>query len=233
MSDQFDLADFASIPDPLAKPARSAPPGPVPAAAPAPVAPSEVGPTRSTLHKRRLIAILVAFSWLFAVQIFIGIRDDVPAWIMVLHVGVPTLLGSVALWLAVQPGRVGLGPSMKAVAGFVVAAAVVFGVASLCTPCLERGLPLVQNSFLCGDWIMGIAIVPLAALAWAQRRSFAAGWGFRSGLLGISVGFTAAGMQALHCAHSDGMHVLLGHGWPVIGMGLLGYFLLRDRLRVA
>jgi hypothetical protein len=122
---------------------------------------------------------------------------------------------------------------MRGVAMFTGVAVVVFGVAALCTPCMERGLPLLQNSFLCGDWIMGIAVLPLLGLVWAARRTWAAGAGFRSALLGAAVGFTAAGMQALHCAHSDGLHVLIGHGWPVIALGALAYFLLGNRLKIA
>jgi hypothetical protein len=223
----FDLRDLASIPDPLA--AQPTPPGRDAAAPPA----AERGPTRKTLRHRRVFAILSVYVWLLAVQVFIGIRNDVPAWIMILHVGVPTLLGSVALWLALRPGRLGLGPSFRAVGSFVAVASVVFGVAALCTPCIEAGLPLLKNSFLCGDWILAIAVVPLFALAWATKRTWAAGAGFRSALLGAAVGFTAAGMQALHCAHSDGMHVLLGHGWPIVVLGAGAYILLRQRLRIA
>lgn len=231
MSESFDLRELASIPDPLEGRIRPASANES-AVVPTPVN-AEVGPTRTMLRRRRLFAVVLGFAWLLAIQIAIGIRPDVPGWIMALHVGVPMLLGAIALWLAVHPGPVGLGPSVKSVAAFGVGAALVFGVASLCTPCLESGVVLAESSFLCGDFIMAIAVVPLIAIAWAQRRSWAAGVGFRTALLGSAVGFSAAGMQALHCPHSDGLHVLFGHGWPVVALGLVAYLLLRKKLQVA
>lgn len=221
----FELPDFSAIPDPLAA-HRSPPPAPAP---PAP-AQVELGPTRSTTRRRRLIAVAVGFGWLFLVQLLIGIRSDVPPWIMLLHAGVPTALGALALYLALRPGKVGVGPSVRSVAVFALIATATFAGAALVTPCATQTMGYVEGSLLCGDITVLIAVIPLAIIAWAQRRSFVAGAGYRSALLGASVGLAAAGMQALHCIESDRYHVLFGHGWPVLAMAAAGYLLLRKRL---
>jgi hypothetical protein len=227
---QVDLPDFSAIPDPLA--AHGSAQTPATSVAPAP--PREaVGPTRSAVIRRRLAAVALGFGWLFLVQVVIGLRSGVPMWIMALHAGVPTALGAVALYLALRPGKVGVGPSARSVITFGVIGAATFSVAALATPCATQTMGYVEGSLLCGDITVLIAIVPLAAIAWAQRGTFVAGAGFRSALLGASVGFAAAGMQALHCIESDRYHVLFGHGWPVIALGLAAYLLLRKKLAVS
>lgn len=225
MTPRFDIEELSSIPDPLA--VRAAPIA-------APVRPSVApGPTRSTVRMRRVLSVIFGVAWLVAIQLVIGIRTDLPPLLYFAHVGVPALLGGVAMWIALRPGPAGLGPSVKAMAIFVAVAPVAFAGAALCGPCVEQGLALAESIFLCGDFIIAIAILPLLALVWAQRRTWAAGSGFRSVMLGAAVGFTAAGMQALHCAHSDRYHVLVGHGWPVIFIALLGYFAIRRTMRIA
>ncbi len=208
-----DLPDFNLIPDPLAGRARA-----VPALAPA----SPAGPSRSVISKRRWVAITVGLVWLLATPLIWGYRLDIPTEQLVLHVGVPTALGVIALLLAFSRGRNGLGPGLVPSIAFAVAAPLVFVAASLMTPCFDSASTVAWTSFLCGDVLLVLALLPLGLLAWAQRRSFAASAGVRSMLVGGAVGLVAAGFQALHCVHTDGFHVAIGHGWPVIVLGLLG-----------
>lgn len=219
--------DLDSIPDPLAAYPQAS--EPLPALAP----PPQVGPTRATLQRRRLLAVFGSIAWLILIQIIIGIRTDLNLTVRLAHVGVPALLGAIALWLALEPGPSGLGPSWRSVIGFTVLSPFAFVAAALVAPCLEDAATLADGIFFCGDFIMAVGVVPMLALTWAQQRSFAAAAKPRSALLGVSVGFTAAGLQALHCAHSDGIHVLIGHSWPVLLMGLIAGLFLHRQMRVA
>lgn len=216
--------DIGSIPDPLA----AHPQAPLPSA----VSPTP-GPTRAVLKRRRLLVVLGSIAWLTVIQIIIGVRMDLPIEVRLAHVGVPALLGAIALWLAFDPGPAGLGPSWRSVVGFAVLSPIAFIAAAFVAPCLEDAATLADGIFFCGDFIMAVGVVPMLALTWAQHRSFAAAAKPRSALLGVSVGFTAAGLQALHCAHSDGIHVLLGHSWPILVMGLIAGLFLQRQTRVA
>jgi hypothetical protein len=114
-----------------------------------------------------------------------------------------------------------------------IAAPIIFVVAAMCTPCFESASEVAWSSFLCGDALLVLALLPLGLFAWAHRRTAVAGAGFRGAIAGGAIGLVAAGFQALHCVHSDGLHVALGHGWPIIVLGLLGGLLVSRVTRVA
>jgi hypothetical protein len=221
----LDLEAFAAIPDPLGERVSSDPDASPERALP--------GPTRRVLHRRRAFALVFAPLWLLFVQIVIGIRGDLPVPYLVAHVGVPAGLGALAIALALSAGPFGLGPTWRSVGLYAVIAPVVFVASAFVTPAKERGAELAESVVMCGDFIMAAAIIPLFLLIWAQRKTFAAGAGRRSALLGVGVGFLAGAAQVLHCAHDDGLHIAVGHSWPAVAMGLLGGLGLRYLLRVA
>ncbi len=233
---ELDLDALRSIPDPLGATPRAPKLAAVSGEAPRPAA----GPTRSVLRRRRTLVVALGLAWLFAIQLVIGIRGDVPFALMFLHVAVPSLLGAGALWLALDPGRAGVGPTIRSTSIFAVVASVVFAASMLLGPAVLGDAGVVQGedssnffekAFLCGDFILALAVVPLIGLAWVQRRTAPSSAGIKSALFGVAAGFTAGGLQALHCAHSDAPHVVLGHGWPVLVMGLVAWIAFRKTVR--
>jgi hypothetical protein len=214
----FDIADLASIPDLPARPARE----PSRATPPEPPA-SERGPTREAIARRRLVATVAALVWLVVLLLALGLRHDLaPTWEVLAHAGLPALFGAVALYTALAPGPIGLGPSIRATVALAVGAPLVFALAAYTFPKIDGGHEL-RAAFFCGDWGLILGAVPLAALAWAQRRTCAAAAPWRSALLGVAMGLVGAATLGMHCANGDGLHVALGHAWPVVVLGAVGF----------
>lgn len=233
---ELDLEALRSIPDPLAATARAPKLAAVSVDTPRP----SPGPTRSAIRTRRSLVVAFGLVFLLGIQLVIGVRSDVPFALMFLHVAVPSFLGAAALWLALDPGRAGVGPSIRSTSIFAVVASVVFAASMLLGPIVlgdagvvhgEDSSNFFEKAFLCGDFILALAVVPLVGLAWAQRRTAPSAAGIKSALFGVAAGFTAGGVQALHCAHSDAPHVVLGHGWPVLVMALVAWIALRKTVR--
>lgn len=223
----FDLRDLDAIPDPLS--ARPPPAAPSTASVPA----AAQGPTRQVLRNRRALALFVGLAWLLLTPLLWGYRSNIPPEQIALHIALPTALGVAALVLAFSPGKAGVGPALKQAIVLGIAAPVVFVVAAMCTPCFESASEVAWSSFLCGDALLVLALLPLGLFAWAHRRTAVAGAGFRGAIAGGAIGLVAAGFQALHCVHNDGLHVALGHGWPIVVLGLLGGLLVSRVTRVA
>jgi len=225
----IDLRDLESIPDPL----RAAATVPRPQRAlPVPSA-NDVGPTRSALRSRRVVALLAGALWLLLTPLLWGYRSDIPFEQLALHVALPAALGAAALVLAFSSGKAGLGPGVRPAIALGVAAPLVFIAAALCTPCHESVSEVAWSSFLCGDALLALALLPLGLLAWAQRRTAVAGARYRGVIAGGAIGLVAAGFQALHCVHSDGWHVAFGHGWPIVALGALGGLVVSRVTRVS
>jgi hypothetical protein len=207
----FDLSDLADIPDPLS---ASAPPRS------SRVVPPESSPTRGAVRRRRLLAFGFAVAWMGGLLAAMGVAteragrwDGVLAWVL------PAVCGFAALWLALAPGRAGLGPSWRSAGALLGTAVALFFAVSMLSG--EVGV-VGSDSLLCGELILLLGVVPLLALAWALRRSSPTRSLARSGLLGGAMGLVAAAVQAVHCPNDAVLHSLLGHGVPVIILALVG-----------
>ncbi|NUO52504.1 MAG: DUF1109 family protein [Polyangiaceae bacterium] len=213
----FDLDDLSSIPD---YPPRGADPEARPEP---PEPPSDRGPTRSEIMRRRRIAMLVGGAWLVVLLLLLGVRRDFELSLEVLaHALLPALLGAAALYAALAPGSVGLGPNARTTVALAVGGPVAFVVCALAFPAIDGGHP-PKAAFFCGDWGLLLGAVPLAALVWAQQRTCAAAAPWRSALIGIAMGLVGTATLGMHCANGDGWHVALGHGWPVVVFGIIGF----------
>ncbi len=213
----FDLGDLSSIPD---YPPQGTDPG---ASRAPPEPPSERGPTRSEILRRRRLAMLVGGAWLALLLVILGVRHDFQLSLEILaHAGLPALLGAAALYAALAPGSVGLGPNARTTVALAVGGPIAFMLCALAFPAIEDG-HTVRAAFFCGDWGLLLGGVPLAALAWAQQRTCAAAAPWRSALLGVAMGLVGVATLGMHCANGDGWHVALGHGWPVLVLGAVGF----------
>ncbi len=137
----------------------------------------------------------------------------------------PGAVGGAALILALSRGRAGLGPSVKS-AGVLMGVAGLLFVATCVLTSSATGM-FAKDSFICGEVILVLGAVPLLALAVAMRnstpnRSFA-----KSALLGGSVGLLAAGVQAAHCPKDELVHLVAGHGLPIVVLALVGATVVR------
>jgi hypothetical protein len=197
----FDLSALSDIPDPLA--AGSAPRPPL-------ARPPESSPTRAALAVFWMGGLLAVMG---AATDRLGRWEGVVAWV------VPAACGFAGLWLALAPGASGLGPSWKSAGALLGCALALFVGVSMLSGATGA---LAKDSLICGELILVLGAVPLLAVGWALRRSSPTRSLARSALLGGAMGLVAAAVQAVHCPNDSLVHSLVGHGGPILILGLLG-----------
>lgn len=216
--------EFLAIPDPLA--------GRSPARPLAPLSPAALGsggpsPTRADMARRRRVALGLGALWALLIPLVFGLRGDLASPPVLLQVLLPALLACAALWTSQRPRR-GLGPSAVEILALGAASSALFVATALLAPCEQRGATLVQNALVCGGIELAFSVVPVLLAAWALRRSAVVGPAARGAAVGLAVGFATATALTLHCPQFDGLHVLLGHGLPVLlALGLAALSLRR------
>lgn len=221
----FDVRDLQGIPDPID--GRSLGPVPPARAAGAP------GRTRGDLRRARLVALVVGVTWVVALVFLLGLRGDLAVTpVMLAHIGLPALLGGTTLGLALWPGRLGLGAHVVPTVIVALGGPIAFVALAAAFPATEDRSTLARGVFICGDIVLLLGAVPLAAVAWAQRRTAVTAAPWRSVLLGVAVGLAGAAALGMHCNIADGLHVALGHGWPIVALGIIGWGLVRRVTRV-
>ena len=220
----FDLARLAEIPDPLAASpavARAQHQGGISV-----TPPKEGSPTRTHVRRRRLLAIGFGVLWMLGLLLAMGIATDrFRAPLSIVSCVLPVIIGGAALVLALSRGRAGLGPSVQS-AGVLLGVAMVLFVATCIVTFSTPGI-LAKDSFICGELILVLGAVPLLALAFAMRNSTPNRSLTKSGLLGASVGLLAAGVQAAHCPKDELVHLVVGHGLPIVVLALIGATVVR------
>ena len=221
----FDLRDLDSIPDPLAgKPQH---------ALPAPSLPTRPALTRSAVNRRRTIAVLLGLAWMGVILAFFGIRGDFFANPLVLaHVILPAVFGAAALYTALSGGPAGVGPSIRPTLAFALLAPIAFVTTALLFPTSDGRAYFLRAIFVCGDIVLFLGAVPLVALAWSLRHACVSSAPWRSTLVAVGVGMLGAAALGCHCTITDGLHVALGHGLPILVLGLVGWFVVRRVTRV-
>jgi hypothetical protein len=222
----FDLRDLQDIPDPLA--------GRAPPALPAPQLPDAPAPTRQAMRRRRILASVVSVVWVSAIVAFFGgVRGDLsPSPLILAHVFLPALFGGAALFTAMSGGPAGVGPAIRPTLILSLLAPITFVLTALCFPTEDARDHFLKAVFICGDIVLVMGAVPLAALAWSLRHACVSAAPWRSVLLAVAVGLTSAAAIGAHCSVTDGLHVALGHGLPILILGLVGWFLVRRVTKV-
>ncbi len=231
----FDPASFGDIPDPVAlKPAAKATGSRDGAVARLRDEPRAL--TRAEVRRRRWLAFGVSALWLGAFVGGLGLRRDLMAHPATLlgHVIVPAALGAIALYLAVAPGRLGLGATVGWLRGATVSAPIAFAaLAALGATSFDLREPaFFRHAFVCGAVSIALALVPMLAATIGLRRVCVTAAPWRSSLVGVGVGLAAASTLGLHCSEGGGYHVLLGHVAPVALLALLAMVVVRRFARV-
>jgi len=222
---------FPDIPDPLSTA------GPELARLAEPLRRGFSGPDRKQVRRRRAAALLLSLGWLATHLLVFGVRNDLdalPAAYLVSHVGAPLVLGLAAAWLALRPGRVGLGPPRVWAVALTLGGPLSFGLLGAISSSASLPAPDAQpwlSALLCSDLMLVWMSVPLFAAALALRGAFAASAVWRSALVGTSIGLLSGVTINLHCENSEAFHLVVGHGVPVALASLLGAFVVRHWLR--
>jgi hypothetical protein len=241
-----DLPSFDQIPDPIPEDQRpraaNSGKGPVVPASevrpsqPAPRRLDGVSPNRAQTRRRRWIALALSGAWLGTHLAVYGVRQDLmalPAAYVAVQVGLPFVFAVASLSVALSPGRLGLGMSLGAIATVGLLGPVSFWLSALGMP-KPAGLPGnsgLLSALVCFDITLLWAALPLVAAAFSLRRMFASGAAWRSALVGAAAGLFSGAVMNLHCPNVDPLHMVLGHGVPILIGGLVGAFLLSRWLK--
>ncbi len=205
--DPWGRFDPLDIPDPFAGDEEPLPPLPALPSLP----PS---PARAAVRLRRGLALAVAIGLECAIIGALGLRA-MSLKVVLLGVVSPVLVAAVALTLLLRAttttARLGLVASAASLLFFVVAAA-------------EAHPPYapVAAALKCMVVTMVLLAAPLVLGALALRNAFPSGAAGRATTLGIAAGLLGAATIRLHCPHDDSLHVMLGHGLPILAAGVLG-----------
>lgn len=217
-----DLSLLKEIPDPVAGTPPASPVTPPRFSA---MAPSAV---RSRTRRMRRLALGLSVAWVVAHLSIYGLRGDLqhlPPLYLLLQVGLPALLGALSLWLALAPGRLGLGLHVRIISALAVLGPLSFWL-------LAAGLPAPYadgqpasfwlSALLCMDITLAWAAAPLLLAALALRRAFPSAALWRSALVGAAVGLSCGAAINLHCPSVNPGHLVAGHGVPLALAALLG-----------
>ena len=221
------MTDFRDIPDVLDASPPSGKFAAPPIAPPLPDAPLTVAGVR----RRRLAALAAGSAW-FVLQLFtFGLRADLgalPTGYLAAVVVAPFVTGALAVFLALHPGRLGLGLRTPAVLALSILAPASFIVAAVVAqppwPAEEHANLVAELS--CLSATLAWTLLPLLGAGLAFRRAFAGGALFRSALVAAGLATVAAALFTLHCPIVGSLHLALGHGGAVVAAALAGGLLL-------
>jgi hypothetical protein len=195
-------------------------------------------PDRAEMKQRRRAASWLSVGWLASHLLVFGVRHDLwslPPVYAASQIAAPLLLALGSLYVALRPGRWGLGSSTAGIAALAIGGPAAFGLLGFASrpPLLGAGEdtePLLA-ALVCSDLMLVWMSAPLFAAAFALRRAFAAAAVWRSALTGSGVGLASAVMINLHCDNGDPVHLLIGHAAPVAAGSLFAALVVTRWLR--
>jgi len=194
-------------------------------------------PTRSVVRKRRLAALTGSAIWLISHLAVYGIRSDfrqLTAPYVAAQIILPLLVAVISLFAALAHGRLGLGSRIGLICGLALLGPFAFCLLALATPAPDAAdlqATSLLGIFVCFDITVAWTTVPLLAAALTLPGAFAAGAIFRSALVGAAVGLFSGATMNLHCPNGAPIHVLMGHGLPVVIATILGALVLGSRTK--
>jgi hypothetical protein len=123
--------------------------------------------------------------------------------------------------------------SLAAIAALVFLGPLSFSLSALAMPAPRghAGDASLLPVLVCLDITLLWAALPLVAAAVSLRRAFSGGAVWRSALIGAAAGLFSGATMNLHCPNVAPLHMMLGHGVPVIVGGLVGAFIIARWLR--
>jgi hypothetical protein len=203
MKDEFD--DLLHIPDPYAHDAGAAPPAPR-------VTPA---PTRGMLRAIRIASTAIGVAFSIAVLTVCGHRLSIHSPLALVAYGMvaPLLCGVLGLWLAARANL----SRVQAIA-ITALTAVFFALSAYLTRADGDGtLRGCAECMWMGSWI-SLALFGVAAFA--SRHMFVTGAMRKTIVMGIACALLGAAVHRIHCDNDAFVHVLVGHGIPVMIVAL-------------
>lgn len=184
--------------------------------------------TRDTVRKRRLAALTGSAAWLLTHLAVYGIRTDfhgLPTLYIAAQILLPFLVAVTSLFAALSHGKLGLGSRIGLVSGLVLLGPLAFCLVALGAPIPRLATPdesSLLGILVCFDISVAWTAVPLLCAALTLPGAFATGFGWRSALVGASVGLFTGATMNFGCPNVAPLHLLMGHGAPVFLATLLG-----------
>lgn len=194
-------------------------------------------PTRELVRRRRLAAMIGSGAWLLTHLIVYGVRTDFkglsPLYVAA-QILLPFLVAVASLFAALSFGKLGLGAKVGLISGLAL-----LGPLAFCLVAFGAPVPYAPGAdaesllgiLVCFDITVAWTAVPLLCAGLTLRGAFATGVRWRSALVGAAVGLFAGATMNLHCPNVAPIHVLVGHGLPVVVATLLGALVLGFRTR--
>jgi hypothetical protein len=222
-------ARLSAVPDPFARVLEGEP-------LPALRRPSFPSPSRSSRRRTGVAAIAAAGIYEIAGFAFFHARrnlETTSAPLLALEVALPLAVAAFALRAAIQKGPLGLGGGPAKITVSTAAALLLFVVATLSAfpPDAHDGAFWAQaGACMLVTSILGVG--PLALAGWALRSTFAAAARWRTAAVGVAAGSLAAATIAFVCPVNSALHVLVGHGAMVLGLGLVAWAVVDRATRI-
>jgi hypothetical protein len=194
--------------------------------------PGETSAARRAVRNRRVAALTGSAAWLLTHLAVYGIRTDfhgLPVLYLAAQILLPFLLAIASLFVALSYGKLGLGSRIGLISGLAVLGPAAFCLIALGAPVPYAPAPSaasVLGILVCFDITVAWAAIPLLCAAFALPGAFASGVRWRSALVGASIGLFAGTTMNLHCPNVAPLHVLMGHGLPVVVATIVGALLL-------
>lgn len=194
-------------------------------------------PARDTVRKRRVAALTASATWLLTHLAVYGVRTDLhglPVLYVAAQILLPFAVALASLFAALAYGKLGLGAKIGLISGLALLGPLAFCLVAFGAPLPTASAPGDSSALgilVCFDITVAWTAVPLLAATLTLRGAFATGARWRSALIGAAVGLFAGATMNLHCPNVAPLHMLAGHGLPVIVATLLGSFVLGYRAR--
>jgi hypothetical protein len=229
LQDPWLIDPFAEIADPLALREAELPGLRLPELAPS--------PERAVVRKRRAAALVGSAAWLAVLLAVLGIRHDLPQlplFYTSAQLILPPVLAVVALMVALGAGKRGLGVKVGLVSALAILGPASFAVIALAAPvpgAVPAGVATLPGILFCFEIAVACTSLPLMFAALTLRGAFPAAARWRSALVGAGTGLFAGATMNLICPNVAPLHLLFGHGLPVIIATLAGALVLSLRSR--
>ena len=189
------------------------------------------------MRNRRVAALTGSVAWLLTHLAVYGIRSDfqgLPVLYIAAQILLPFLIAVASLFAALSYGKLGLGLKVGIISGLAL-----LGPLAFCLIAWGAPEPYVAGPeawsllgiLVCFDITVAWAAVPLLFAGLALPGAFATSVRWRSALVGAAIGLFAGATMNLHCPNVAPLHVLMGHGLPVIVATLMGALVLGYRTR--
>jgi hypothetical protein len=190
-------------------------------------------PTRAQVGHVRTIALVAALAYEVGWIAIMNKRDDLHTMsplALLIEVSIPLGAAVLAVFAATAPGSRGLGEPKARMATMSLLAPAIFVLFTVALSMVvhvgevDEG-PFWTHALRCFAWTSLYSLGPLVLAGWAFRRSFVVAPTWRMSSLAMAAGAAGAATMVFICSVGTPVHVLVGHGGPMVVGALLGVLL--------